>query len=310
MAWLPLLLLLLVAGALLVGAVLILTALAILRPPRMTDAKALWVLRRLSPAELNLAFEDMPFEVRDAGGRPLRLAAWWIPATGSDRCVVMVHGYADAKVGVIAWAPVFHELGWNVLAIDMRGHGASQGAWCTAGYQERHDLSQAIDLLRQRLPGQTRQVILFGASMGAAVAAATASQRADLQGLIMDSPVPDPVQAMLQHLDDAGPVGRRLGRLAIAMAQRLGRCNFGQVRATELVATTRCPVLLILCGLDVYLQPDGIARFEQALRQNPHAKSTLWTVADSGHLMALVADPMEYRRRVRQFLSQTGEPSA
>src|SRR5436309_1814370 len=101
----------------------------LLRPNRMTDAKALTLLRRLSPGDLGLDFEDVRFEVRDEQtGKPLRLAAWWIPAEElSHRTVLLLHGYADAKVGAIAWAPTLHGLHWNILALDLRAHGESAG---------------------------------------------------------------------------------------------------------------------------------------------------------------------------------------
>src|SRR5207253_3260058 len=56
------------------------------------------LLRRLSPGDLGLAYEDVSFMVRDVRkGESLRMVAWWIPAVGaSDRCVVLLHGYADA----------------------------------------------------------------------------------------------------------------------------------------------------------------------------------------------------------------------
>src|SRR5688572_14549042 len=94
----------------------------LLRPTRMTDAKATWILKRLSPGDLDLNFEDLKFRVRDEqSGEPLDIAAWWIPASagragagagaggaGLTRTVLLIHGYADAKVGAIAWAPTLN----------------------------------------------------------------------------------------------------------------------------------------------------------------------------------------------------------
>src|SRR5215208_1856185 len=107
---LSLLAVLLAVGAMLCAAAVVLSARSILRPPRMTDGKALYLLRRLSPEDIGLRYEQGSFTVRDVKtGERLKLAAWWIPAADpeTDRCVVLLHGYADAKVGAIAWAPVW-----------------------------------------------------------------------------------------------------------------------------------------------------------------------------------------------------------
>src|SRR5262245_41285289 len=96
-------LLLVVAGKVL------LLAHAILRPPRITDGKAVYLLKRLSPADLGMHFQDVRFSVRDeATAKNLKLVGWWIPhPAGGAKTVVLLHGYADAKVGAIAWAPTW-----------------------------------------------------------------------------------------------------------------------------------------------------------------------------------------------------------
>src|SRR5689334_21077842 len=130
---------LLVAGMVLVAATVAVMSWSLLRPPRMTDGKAAWLLRRLSPGDLSLSYEDVSFTVRDErGGGTIRIVGWWIPAVATSardagRCVVLIHGYADAKVGAIAWAPLWHARGYHVLAIDLRAHGDSGGAETTGG---------------------------------------------------------------------------------------------------------------------------------------------------------------------------------
>src|SRR4051794_14921251 len=141
---------LLAVGVGLVALVCLMMARVLLSPPRMTGGRALWILKRLAPGDLGLASEDVTFFVRDERTNgELKITGWWIPAaTAFNRCVVIVHGYADSKIGGIAWAPTFRAMGFNVLAIDLRAHGESGGAQTTAGYFERHDVSRVIDQLR------------------------------------------------------------------------------------------------------------------------------------------------------------------
>src|SRR3954470_11538802 len=76
-----LLIVLFLAGALVCAGAIVFMAYGLVRPPRMTDSKALYLLGRLSPAELGLAFEDVAFDVREEpGGRVVRIVGWWIPA--------------------------------------------------------------------------------------------------------------------------------------------------------------------------------------------------------------------------------------
>ena len=308
---------LVVLGVVLIGvgvatsaAVVWLMARSLLRPPRMTDGKAAWVLKRLSPGDLGLRYEELAFEVRDErSGRPLRVKAWWIPANAGaapDRCVVMLHGYADAKVGVIAWAGPWHEMGFNILALDLRAHGQSGGDESTAGFFERHDVEQVINQLRAERPGQTRQVVLFGVSLGAAVAAAVAAtgDGGSVDAVVMDSCFADFRTAATAHMEALGLPGGPFPRAALWLAERTSGARFDEVRPVDLLGKIRCPVLVIAPTPDLFCTDAQAAAMEQALRgRAAHAgPGRVWRVDGVGHLRAGHADPARYRREIEMFL--------
>jgi pimeloyl-ACP methyl ester carboxylesterase len=324
-SFLSLLIVLLLVGALVCAAAVVVMAYGLVRPPRMTDGKALYLLGRVSPAELGLAFEDMAFDVREEpGGRVVRIVGWWIPARhpddrsaagangdgahgGSNRCVVLLHGYADARVGAIAWAPVWRELGWNVLAIDLRAHGQSGGRYVTAGRLEREDVGQVINQLRAARPGETREVALFGVSLGAAVAAATGVARADVgdvAAVVLESPYADfrdPAAAQMQRL--GVPRGAIL-RAALGLAGWMTGTDFAALRVDRLIERLPCPVMVIAPAEDPYVSSDDTAALERAVASRaPEAgPGVFWRVPGAGHGMALVDQPEEYRTRLGAFL--------
>ena len=65
------------AGLLLASVFTYFMARLLLRPPRMTDGKAAWVLKRVCPRDLGLFYQDLKFQVRDsATHQPIPIAAW------------------------------------------------------------------------------------------------------------------------------------------------------------------------------------------------------------------------------------------
>jgi pimeloyl-ACP methyl ester carboxylesterase len=302
--WVRLILMLVAGGAALVLLAAWIMARAFVRPPRMTDGKAAWVLKRLSPGDLGLGFTPITFQVRDEhSGKLIRLAAWWIGAQGAmGRCVVLIHGYADAKVGAIAWAPLFHELGWNILAVDLRAHGESEGDCTTAGFFERYDLNLVLDQLEAEMLGQMSTLVLFGASMGAATALGTTALREDVAGVILDSPFADFRHACFSHAELLGAPGGVVRKLALHMAEWMTGADFEALRATDLIEQVHCPILVIQSGIDPYITSDDSAALEQVIGKREDG-SACWMVSTAPHLMALREEPNEYKRRITEFLA-------
>lgn len=293
---------------LLAAALVLLMSLMILRPPRMVGGRALGILGRLSPTDLGLPYESLRFEVPDsaAPGRKLAITTWWLPnpAPTSDRCVILLHGYADAKVGAIAWAPLWQSLGYHILAIDARAHGESDGRYCTAGFFERHDLDAVINQLRAANPPQTRRLVLFGISMGAAIALATAARRTDIDAVILDCPYSDFRHACFNHARLTHLPSPLLQQLALRLGEWRSKASFDDVRPIDLIPQLPCPLLVIQSGQDPLVPPADARQIEQATERlrARDAKSEYWLVADADHILALRDHTSDYNDHLAVFL--------
>ncbi|MBV8781803.1 MAG: alpha/beta fold hydrolase [Phycisphaerae bacterium] len=302
MPFLSLLIVLIVAGIAVFVAIAILLADSLLCPPRMSDGKALHLYQRLSPDDLNLPFENVAFEIIDESSprQKIMIAGWWIPAVNaSSRCVILIHGYAESKVAAIAWAPAWRSLGFHVLAIDLRAHGDSGGRFCTAGFWERFDLSQIIDDLKSARPDQARQIVLFGASMGASVALAAAVDRNDLCRLVIDSPYEQFVSAARTNAAARAMPSGICFTLATKIAQWRAGSRYADLDTDRLLPRVPCPVMWIHGTNDSLVNAQPIERAMQS-RANP--LDQIWIVEGAEHLGSVHVAGDEISRRLTAFV--------
>ena len=269
----------------------------LLKPRRMTDGRAVYLLKRLSPLDLGLQYELVSFDV----GQGVRIAGWWISSGMSKNCAVLIHGYADAKVGAIAWAPVLNELGWNVLAIDLRAHGESGGKYSTAGYFERGDVGRVIEQIKAHKADNARELIVFGVSMGAAVAAAVGVDRGDVSAVIMESPYAEFELAVREHARGEGMPGDLFVRWALKLAEWRSGAKFEELAPVKLIPKIKGRVLVIAAGDDPLVLAEQQARIRAAVESKGDG-SEWWGVEEAFHVECLGARPGEYLRKLATFL--------
>lgn len=150
-------------------------------PKRQFDAQN-------TPARLGLAFDDVRFPSRGDG---VQIAGWYIPSSASRRALVLVHGRDASRT--VEFAGAFVDLaamlqkgGYNVLMIDLRGHGQSGDGRYSFGLNERRDVEGAVDWLLNKgfAPGS---IGVLGVSLGAASAVGATADEPRIGALVTDS---------------------------------------------------------------------------------------------------------------------------
>ncbi len=82
--------------------------------------------------------------------------------------IIMVHGIGGFKEGFLGYSKILVDNGFNVILYDQRGHGKSDGKYCTFGFYEKHDISKFVDIAETKFP--KLPVGIHGSSLGGAVA--------------------------------------------------------------------------------------------------------------------------------------------
>jgi uncharacterized protein len=136
-----------------------------------------------SPADAGLEFEEIFFSTRDN----VRLHGWFVPHRDAKSTLVWFHGNAGNISHRVDNLKLLHELvKVNVFIFDYRGYGRSEGRPSEEGTYL--DGEAAFEAIAQKIGDESRQkMILFGRSLGAAIAAEMAT-RLPSQALILESP--------------------------------------------------------------------------------------------------------------------------
>ena len=97
----------------------------------------------------------------------LKLHAHEVVATNkTNKWAVTVHGYMTDAFSLSTKALHYYNLGYNVLSIDLRSHGKSEGNYIGMGY---HDAKDLIEWLKYIVSKDSEcEILIHGVSMGAA----------------------------------------------------------------------------------------------------------------------------------------------
>jgi pimeloyl-ACP methyl ester carboxylesterase len=165
---------------------------------------------------------------------------------------------------------------------------------------------QVLDQTKIARPDQTRRILLFGVSLGAAVAAATAVMRDDLWAVILEGPFATFHNAAARHADNLGTPGPFFQENAFRLARWMANADFDAVNPVDTIRKIPCPVMVIQAGDDPFLAEADRTAVRRAVegRDSKYFPSVCWDLPGVHHVVGMRQDPEEYRRRIEEFFSQ------
>ncbi len=233
-----------------------------------------------TPADIGYAYEDVDIATADG----VRLHGWWVPAPDARGALLFFHGNAGNISHRLDSIRIFHRLGLDVLIIDYRGYGQSEGRPDEQGTYR--DADAAWRYLVETRAVEPARIVVFGRSLGAAIAAYLAAEQRP-GALILESPFAS-VESMGKRLYPFLPV-RWLNRFGYATA--------------EFVQRIRCPLLVIHSRGDEIIP---IAEGEAVFAAAPDPKQ--WLEIRGGHNDGFLVSGKFYVDGVDAFLDTALAP--
>ena len=263
-------------------------------------------LRTLDPAQnpgvYGVAYEDVRIPSRAVGSDTgIELGAWFLPNPASHTAVVLVHGKDASRTremqnGFVAFAVALRQRGFNILMIDLRGHGTSTQTPVSFGLNERHDVLGAVDWLHAR-GFALQDVGVLGISLGGASSIGAMADEPGLGALVTDCSFANflpMAEAKWNQVTGLNPI---FMQPALWLTQHLSHVDLAAARPVDDMGKLQGRPVLIIHGTNDMLVPVTEARLLHAA--DPDAE--YWEVQGAMHGGSYRHDPQAYLARVSTF---------
>jgi fermentation-respiration switch protein FrsA (DUF1100 family) len=235
-----------------------------------------------TPASIGLPFEEAHPTTSDG----VKLHGWLVLAPRSERIVLHFHGNGGNISHRLELLRILHGMGLSVFLFDYRGYGLSEGRPSEAGTYL--DAAAAWTYLVEQRGYAPDDIILFGHSLGAAVAAYLARQVRP-GALILESPFTSIPDIAAHHY-------------WFIPARSLARFRY---TTADYVRAVNAPVLVL------HSASDAVVPFEHGREvfRNANDPKTFLEIL-GGHNAGAVVDEAQYTNGLRQFIATLpGAPS-
>ena len=237
-----------------------------------------------TPAQLGVRAEDVRIVTADGS----RLHGWFLPAVGNAKGTVLhLHGNAanvSNHLPLVSWLPA---RGYNVLMVDYRGFGRSEGKPSLDGVVD--DAAAALAYLRTRPDVDATRLIMFGQSIGGATALRLLAR--DAHGVRLG--VIDSAFASYRGIARDATAGGPLAPIAALTVGVLPGPDKDPITALKSI---RVPLIFVHGARDTIIAAVNSEKLHAAASGSQH-----WSVPDAMHIMAL-GQPGSWREKLVQAM--------
>ncbi len=231
----------------------------------------------------------------------LKLHATYFPSEGSKKVVICFHGYTSEGLNDYSTLAIFYmKHGYNLLLVDERAHGKSEGTYIGFGCLDRHDAKLWIQEMIKR-HGEDCQILLHGDSMGGATVLMTTGLDLPVQvkAAISDCAFTsawDVFSSVLKNMYylPAFP----LMQLSSQMVYKKAGYKLDECDARVEVAKAKIPVLFIHGDADTFVPCSMVYELYEACQ----TEKKLVVVEGAGHVESCYRDADLYEGAIESFI--------
>lgn len=221
---------------------------------------------------------------------------------GSDTCVICIPGRSEGLLyGYYFDIPYVRDMGMNVLAVDPRTHGESEGKYHSLGHYEHLDLDKWITLLEEKYG--IKKVYLHCICVGTCTGllmAINGKKRENVKGIVTEGAFYTFKETFREHIKAMGKPTFPVLQLCMYHIEKNTDARIMKESPKELVKKLETPILFLHSKEDRFSLPPLTAKmFETCTSKN---KKIVWFDTGS-HSHLRINHEAEYDRVIKEFVA-------
>lgn len=224
----------------------------------------------------------------------------------TKKFIVLVHGVSICYVGSLKYFDIFYKNGFNVLIVNQRRHGKSEGKYSTYGFYEKYDVNMWIEYLKSRF-GNDIILGLHGESMGAGTVMETIPINNSIKFVIEDcgySNFHELIGFQITHAYKNRLV-RKILRPSLIFAnffmKTKAKFSMKKIVPIDIVSSTSLPMMFIH-GKEDYFVPWYMA--VDLYKAKTKGYKELYLVEGAKHAEALEVNKILYEKKIMTFIEK------
>ena len=219
----------------------------------------------------------------------------------SNKLMIIHHGYTANHYIGIQYMKMFLDEGFNVLLIDMRSHGESEGDFATYGFNEVKDLDIWVETMKEKL-GKELIIGMHGQSMGAATVmlyGGLFEEKVDF--IIEDCGYSDAREELKYQFKQSKAPANILYPLVNARIKRKYKFDLTGISPGKAITESSVPTLFIHGTGDTTV-PSYMCQQMYDAKKNGY--KDIYLVDGAIHMDAYVANKEKYEEVVKDFIGK------
>lgn len=217
----------------------------------------------------------------------------------NNKYVLLVHGYSAHYSLHMPFVKLFEDEGFNILLVEERAHGDSEGTFATYGFKESEDLDLWIDFIEKRR-GEELYIGIHGQSMGAAAALICGARNKKVKFVVEDCGYSSAKEQLRNEFAQNKFASFKLVYWYLNLRVK-HKCGFKFEDADPMkeILKSRVPVFFVHGDKDKKVSYEMCLNMHEK-RKGPKDKILIVKKAD--HLQAYLKDSEEYKKTLHDFL--------